>query len=61
LAKSTVYKLVKEGKLPSFTYQPYAGERPKQLIGLRALERWIETKGGEGAGPGTAARTQDDC
>lgn len=52
LAKSTVYKLVKEGKLPTFTYQPYANERPKQLIGLRALESWIDTEGAKDPSPG---------
>lgn len=39
LAKSTVYNLAKEGRLPIFTYQPYVSERLKELIGLRALER----------------------
>ena len=52
LAKSTVYKLVKEGELPTFSYQTYANERPKQLIGLRALERWIETEAAKEPGPG---------
>ena len=52
LAKSTVYKLFKEGKLPTFTYQRYTNERPKRLIGLRALERWIETEAAKDPGPG---------
>ena len=52
LAKSTVYKLVKEGELPTFSYQPYANERPKQLVGLRALERWIETQAAKEPGLG---------
>lgn len=56
LANSTVYKLVRDGRLPTFTYQPYASERPKQLIGLRALERWIETEGAKEPGPGRPRR-----
>jgi hypothetical protein len=43
ISRSTVHKMAKDGRLPAFTEQPpYRDQKAAVLVGIRALERWID-------------------
>lgn len=49
VSKSTAYKMAHEGRLPAFTPEPaYRDQKPKLLVGVRALRRWIDRIGSAG-------------